>query len=131
MSRAAARSVARVLDSSSDLWRAAFSTAHKQTTGIVGLPMKEAARAELQTKVADVLAALDAFTHPDGRIALLGDSGFDVAAEPAPRRHAIDEGPEANALHVAAENNSHRLLTARRGGDRCAGSSLNNIHGRC
>ncbi len=64
MSRAAARSVARVLDSSSDLWRAAFSTAHKQTTGIVGLPMKEAARAELQTKVADVLAALDAFSIP-------------------------------------------------------------------
>jgi hypothetical protein len=33
--------------------------------------------------VSRMLVALDLYTHPDGRIALFGDSAFDIAAEPS------------------------------------------------
>lgn len=36
----------------------------------------------LRETTARMLGALDVLSHPDGRIALFGDSGFDIAAEP-------------------------------------------------
>jgi len=36
----------------------------------------------LRGAAARMLSALEVWTHPDGRIALFGDSGFDIAAEP-------------------------------------------------
>lgn len=42
----------------------AYSTQHKATTGIVGLPLKSDARAELSQKVDDVMRALDAHGIP-------------------------------------------------------------------
>ena len=43
----------------------AYSTQHKATTGIVGLPLKSDARAELAQKVDDVMRALDAHRIPE------------------------------------------------------------------
>lgn len=58
-------SIIRLATSAGDcLGLRAYSTQHKATTGIVGLPLKESARTELAQKAEDVLRALDAHGIP-------------------------------------------------------------------
>lgn len=104
---------ALLLESLLDLLNLACATPDRAPAGLVE---------SLRGTATRMLAALEAWTHPDGRIALFGDSGFDIAAEPlALRQYAecldvaipFDGAPGSSASSELPQTGHARLRRGR------------------
>ncbi len=104
---------ALLLESLLDLLNLACATPNRAPAGLVETLRAAAAR---------MLSALELWTHPDGRIGLFGDSGFDIAAEPLVlRRYAerlgvastVDGAPGSSASGELPQTGYVRLRRGR------------------
>jgi len=104
---------ALLLESLLDLLNLSCATPERAPAGLIETLRGTAVR---------MLSALETWTHPDGRIALFGDSGFDIAAEPiALRRYAerldvvapLDGAPGSSASCELPQTGFARLRRGR------------------